>query len=521
MTAVSFSGVLAEQAARRPDATAVVDRERRVTYGWLDGLVARVAGGLQEMDVGAGDVVSSQLPNWLESVVLALAANRLGAVHNPLSPILGARELRFVLGQAQSVVLVVPERFRGVDHATVAARLRPELPALREVVVLAGDDDLALLGSGTSAPVGARVDDEREATFLLYTSGTTADPKGVLHSDATLLAEGTAMARHYGLTPDDVFVMPSPVSHVSGLLYGVLIPVLVGGTAVLMDVWDPTQFLELVQREGGTFSAGATPFLQGVADHPDLDRFDHSSLRLFPCGGANVPPDLIRRAIARLGVRTGRGYGSTEMPSATSSAGADDPDEKRAETDGRPIAANQVQVRDGAGRDLPTGQEGEIWVNGPERFLGYRDPDLDAGVFDGEGFFRTGDLGVLDGDGYLTVTGRLKDVVVRSGEKLSAKEIEDLLFEHPKVQAVAVVPVADPDVGERACAVVVPRQPADPPTLEELNAFLAAKELSRRKLPERLAVVDQLPTTASGKVQKHLLAEHVTAMLGAQEGVRP
>lgn len=517
----SFAGVLTEQAARSPDHVAVVDRDRRLTYRQLDDLVGQVAAGLHEMGIGPGDVVSSQLPNWLESGVLAFAANRLGAVHNPLSPILGARELRFILRQAGSAVLVVPEHFRGVDHAAVAERLRPELPALREIIVLDDDAALSRMGRPNSVVPEQRAAADNAATFLLYTSGTTAEPKGVLHSDATLLAEGAAMTRHYGFTADDVFVMPSPVSHVSGLLYGVLIPVLTGGTAVLMDVWDPTRFLDLVQREGGTFSAGATPFLQGVADHPDLDRFDHSSLRLFPCGGADVPPDLIRRAIARLGVRTGRGYGSTEVPSVTSSAGADDPDEKRAQTDGQPIGANQVRVRDDAGTDLPVGTEGEIWVNGPERFLGYRDPTLDAGAFDGDGFFRTGDLGVLDAEGYLTVTGRLKDVVIRAGEKLSAKEIEDLLFEHPKVRAVAIVPVADAQVGERACAVVVPRQPADPPTLQELTTFLAAKELSRRKLPERLAVVDELPTTASGKVQKHLLAERVTAMLGGQEGVGP
>jgi cyclohexanecarboxylate-CoA ligase len=297
-----------------------------------------------------------------------------------------------------------------------------------------------------------------------------------------------------------VFVMPSPVAHVSGLLYGVLLPIWLGATSVLMPVWDPGRFLELVEAEGGTFCGGATPFLQGVVDHTDLARYDTSSLRLFPCGGADVPPELIRRAIAQLGVRSGRGYGSTEFPSITSSAGPDEPEDKRAETDGLPIGANRVRVRDG-----------EIEAQGPELFLGYRDPSLDRDAFTADGWFRTGDLGELDDEGYLTVTGRLKDIVIRSGEKLSAREVEDLLHEHPLVRAVAVVAVPDPRTGERACACVVPHDAAHSPTLEELGEFLLARGISRRKLPEQLELVATLPMTASGKVKKHELRASVTA----------
>jgi cyclohexanecarboxylate-CoA ligase len=262
-----------------------------------------------------------------------------------------------------------------------------------------------------------------------------------------------------------------------------------------------------VARERGTFSAGATPFLQGVTELPHLERWDLRSLRAFPCGGADVPPGLIRRAQARLGIRSGRGYGSTEFPSITSSAGPDVPEERRASTDGQPIPPNEVEIRDPEGRPLPAGSAGEIWARGPELFLGYRNPTLDAEALDAAGFFRTGDLGVVDEGGWLTITGRVKDVIVRAGEKFSAKEVEDLLFEHPRVRSVAVVPVPDPRVGERACAVVVPTDPATPPTLAELNGFLAARELSRRKLPERLAIVEDLPMTGSGKVQKHVLRE--------------
>jgi len=246
-----------------------------------------------------------------------------------------------------------------------------------------------------------------------------------------------------------------------------------------------------------------------VTDHPDLGRHDLRSLRIFPCGGADVPPDLIRRAMRRLGVRTGRGYGSTEFPSITSSAGPDVPDDKRAETDGRPIPPNEVVLRDPDGRPVPRGEAGEVWARGPELFLGYRDARLDVEAFDAEGFFRTGDLGVLDADGYLTITGRVKDIIIRGGEKFSVKEVEDLLFEHPRVRSVAIVPMADARLGERACAFVVPADPSAPPTLGELVAFLESRELSRRKLPERLEIVSDLPVTASGKVQKHVLRERL------------
>jgi cyclohexanecarboxylate-CoA ligase len=211
----------------------------------------------------------------------------------------------------------------------------------------------------------------------------------------------------------------------------------------------------------------------------------------------------------RLGVRSGRGYGSTEFPSITSSAGPDVPVDKRAQTDGAPIGSNQIELRDPEGRPVAVGREGEIWARGRELFLGYRDPALDAEAFDERGFFRTGDLGALDADGYLTITGRVKDIIIRGGEKFSAKEVEDLLFEHPKVRSVAIVPMADERLGERACAFVVPADADDPPTLPELAAFLETHELSRRKLPERLEVVGELPMTASGKVQKHVLRERL------------
>lgn len=509
---MAFDAMVRRHAAAQPEKLAVVDDRVRLTYAELDRLVDRVAAGFAARGIRAGETVSCVLPNRAEAVVLFHAVQRLGAVWNPIVPIYGAREIRFILRQAGSAALVVPNRFRGVEYPPLVERLRPDVPGLREVLVA---DDLAALPGAGGAPAAAP--ESGGPTVILYTSGTTADPKGALHSTATLLAESTATVDYSRLRGDDVFVMPSPVSHISGLLYGILLPAVLGATSVLMETWDPEHFCVLVEREHGTFSAGATPFLQGVTDLPNLDRYDLRSLRLFPCGGAGVPPELIRRAMRRLGVRSGRGYGSTEFPSITSASGPDVPDAKRAETDGAPIGRNRIELRDPDGRPLAAGREGEIWARGPELFLGYRDPALDAEAFDERRFFRTGDLGVLDADGYLTITGRVKDIIVRGGEKFSAKEVEDLLFEHPKVRSVAVVPMPDARLGERACAFVVAADPADPPALPELVRFLETHELSRRKLPERLEVVDELPVTASGKVQKHVLRERIARQLGSEK----
>ena len=454
----TFDEVLREHAAKTPDKVAVADTRHRLTYADLDALVNRVAAGLAARGVTTNDVVTTQLPNRVESVVVCYAANRIGAVHNPVVPIYGERELDFIRTQAQTKVFVGP------------------------------DDPLPESESEPRTPTP----DPDAVAVILYTSGSTADPKGVLHSCNTLGAECAAMAEFYDLTADDVFVMPSPVGHISGLLYGVLLPVWLGATAHLLEQWDPGRFLELVEQERGTFCGGPTVFLQGVVDHPDLDRYDTSSLRLFPTGGADVDPELIRKGLHRLKVRTGRGYGSTEFPSITSSTGADEPEHRRIETEGRPIGANRIELRDG-----------EIWAKGPELCLGYKDGALDAESFDGDGWFRTGDLGEIDDEGYLTIVGRVKDIVIRRGEKISARELELLLADHPAVAEVAIVAMPDADRGEIACAAVVTHH--DPLTLDDLTAYLLQRGLSRRKLPERLEVLASLPRNAAGKVQKSVL----------------
>lgn len=471
MHTTTFAAVLAAHARRAPGQCAVVSGDERLTYAELDGRVARVAAKLARAGVGTDDPVSSQLPNSVAAMTVALAADRLGAIHNPITTIAGPREIDFILEQAGSRVFI-----DSAEH---------------ELLRVAEDDD--------PAPIA---DPAARATprFLVYTSGSTAEPKGALHSDVTLLAECAAQSRYHEMDASEVFVMPSPVAHVSGLLYGILLPIFLGATSVLLPRWDPTEFLATVERERGTFSGGATPFLRGAADHPDLDRFDLSSFRLFPCGGADVPPELIRRAQQRLGVRTGRGYGSTEFPSITSSAGPGEDDDKRAETDGRPIGENRIRLADG-----------EVEAIGPELFLGYLDATLDASAFTADGWLRTGDLGTIDAAGYLTITGRAKDIVIRLGEKIPAPEVEGLLRRHPDVAAVAIVPVPDPRTGERACACVVTTAGAPAPSLEDLTRFLTERGLARRRLPEQLVVLDALPLTPGGKVDKRALRDRLSA----------
>jgi cyclohexanecarboxylate-CoA ligase len=512
---------LDEAARRHPTRVAVVDRGRRLTYETLDRLARRVAAGLAGHGVRAGDVVSFQLPNWAEAVVAYFGILKAGAVGNPVIPIYRQRELRFILRQARAGVAIVPATFRGVDHARMLRDLAPALPDLRHIFVV-GPPEHGL--HAFDELLDARWEEPRhvaaldrlsrspdDPAMLLYTSGTTADPKGAVHSHNTLEYKARSIIELCHLTADDRVFMPSPVTHITGLLFGLQLPAMLETMVVLQDVWEPRQALALIEAERCRFVIGATPFLHGLVHHPDLHRYDVGSLRTFLCGGADVPPELIRAATDRLGCCAARAYGLTECPAITAS-GPDDPLARRAGTDGRVLHGASARIIDDAGREAAPGQLGEILVRGPETFLGYLDSELDATGFDADGWFHTGDLGVLESDGALEVRGRRKDIIVRGGENISAKEVEDLLHEHPKIREVAIVAMSDPVMVERACAFVVARE-GEAPSLEELNAFLRSRQLAVQKLPERLEVVAALPKTASGKVQKFRLRETIEAEL--------
>jgi cyclohexanecarboxylate-CoA ligase len=343
----------------------------------------------------------------------------------------------------------------------------------------------------------------------MYTSGTTADPKGVLHSHQTLLAEARSLAPVHGLGPGDTVLMPSPLTHISGLVHAVLVPAALGSSAVLMPRWDPGEALRLIGTERVTYMVGAPTFLRDLAHHPELAAADVRSFRLFSCGGADVDPTLVAEAADRLGCVAKRVYGSTEFPTITTT-GPDDPPARRIDSDGRPIGAAEIRLVADDGTEVAPGQEGEVLARGPECCLGYLDAASTAEAFTPDGWLRTGDLGIRDAQGYLRITGRRKDIIIRKGENISAREIEDLLAAHPAVAEVAVVGLPDPAAGEIACAVLRLHGGAAL-SLADVTQHLLSGGLSRRKLPERLVVTDELPRTASGKVLKRALRDRLAA----------
>ncbi|MGH7895878.1 MAG: AMP-binding protein, partial [Candidatus Binatia bacterium] len=306
----------------------------------------------------------------------------------------------------------------------------------------------------------------------------------------------------------DTVLMPSPLTHISGIAHALLVPAVFGTTSVLMDRWEPGAGLALIAAERVTYMVGAPTFLRDLARHPDLAAHDVWRFRLFSCGGADVDPALVREAADRLGCVAKRVYGSSEFPTITT-CGPNDPPARRVETEGRPIGAAEIRLVDDGGAPVGRGHEGEILARGPECFLGYRDAALNVDAFTDDGWHRTGDLGVLDADGYLRITGRKKDIIIRKGENISAREVEELAATHPAIAEVAVVGVPDPAAGEIACAVVRPRAGAAAPSLTELTTHLLACGLSKRKLPEQLVIVEDFPRTASGKILKRTLRQRL------------
>jgi cyclohexanecarboxylate-CoA ligase len=499
----------AATAAEQPDHPMLVEGKTRLTFRDVAGRAEQIAGGLAASGICAGDAVAVQLPNWWETVVVLLATARLGAVAVPILPIHRAREVGFILRQTSARALFVPGRYRDCDHRALVTAQRSELPALGDVFVVrdvapAGLRAFASLAAPPPPPAG-RSDD---VAVVMYTSGTTADPKGVLHTHDTLLAEARSLAEVHGLEAGDTVLMPSPLTHVSGLVHALLVPSALGSAAVLMPRWDAGDALRLIAAERVTYMVGAPTFLRELAQHPALAAADVRSFRLFSCGGADVDPDLVADAAARLACVAKRVYGSTEFPTITTTGPAD-PAARRIDSEGRPIGAAEILLVDDDGAEVATDQEGEILARGPECCLGYLDPALNAETFTTDGWLRTGDLGAVDADGYLRITGRKKDIIIRKGENISAREIEVLLAAHPAVAEAVVVGLPDAAAGEIACAVLRLRPGVDAPSLEEVADHLLGRGLSKRKLPERLVVIDDLPRTASGKVMKRALRERL------------
>jgi cyclohexanecarboxylate-CoA ligase len=509
-------------ARTRADKTAIADAAGRLTWAALARTVERVAHGLAAAGLGPGAVVSCQLPNWNEFIVLALAATRLGAILNPIPPTYRANELRFILGTLASPALVIPRSFRGVDYAEMIGGLRRELPALREVFVARGAPPSGMRAWSWLADTGWEQREGRRAlagtdpaavTEVIFTSGTTGEPKGVMHTSNTVLSIIYPLIERLAFSERDVALMSSTFGHQTGYLYGYCLTLLLGSTGVWLDVWNAAEAARLIEAERVTYTMGATPFLQDLTDCPALGERDLASLRLFISAGASIPRTLVQDARQRLGCAISAGWGMSENGLVTCN-GLDDPPEKVFGTDGRPLPGMELAVVDGDGRPVPPKTEGELLVRGHSQFVGYwKRPEFTREAHTADGWFKTGDRAVLDADGYLAITGRSKDLIIRGGENISVAEVENLLFAHPKIHNVAVVAMPDPRLVERMCAFVIP-QPGQRVALDELVRYLESRQLARHKLPERLEIVGEFPMTPSGKIQKYKLREQIAAKLG-------
>ena len=511
-----YDDCLARALQRAPDKPALVayrqdrNQPRRFSYREYGDLVARCAAALHALGVGSGDIVAVQLPNWWEFVVVALAANRIGAVVNPLMPIFREREMGYMLGFAESKVLVVPKLFRGFDHAAMAHSLRAECPKLQHVIVVDGDGEdsferVLLSGSARieATPTQPQLDPDAIAV-VMFTSGTTGSPKGVMHTANTLLACNRALAGRFGLVSDDVLLACSPLGHMTGYAAMMLLGVSLGATIVLQDVWEAKRGVQIMGDEGVTFTAASTPFLADLVETVAAGALRPPQLRNFLCAGAPIPPVLIERAARELGLKVCSLWGMTESLSSTLTE-PERAHEKSSKTDGRALEGVDVKVVDIDGRPLPVGHTGRLLVRGAQMFLGYyKRPDIET--FDAEGWFDSGDMAYADDEGYIRINGRTKDVLIRGGENVPVVEIEALLYQHPAVVGASLVGYPDDRLGERGCAFVVLR-PGMSFTLADAQAWMAECKVAKQYWPERVEILDDLPRTPSGKVQKFRLRE--------------
>jgi acyl-CoA synthetase (AMP-forming)/AMP-acid ligase II len=514
MLAASELGSMWELVERRvdasPDKVMLVDEsDRVVTFAEFRQRCLEVAAGLQDLGVGPGTPVSWQLPSRIETIVLSMALARLGAVQNPIIHIYRQREVAFALRQTQAAHVFVPGEWRGFDYAVMAREATAEMETPAAVHLAFGGLPAGDPSRLVPAPSADDVDDVR---WVYYTSGTTSEPKGVRHSDHTLLTGGEGLARALELADDDVGSIAFPFAHIAGPDYLTMV-LACGVTTVVLEAFVPELAVNVFSRHGATLAGGSTAFYQAylAEQRKRPGRKLIPSLRLLTGGGAPMPPEVFFEVGREIGVRVAHGYGMTEIPMITMGSPSDT-DEQLAHTVGRPVHGAELRVVTLEDVDAGTGEDGEIRVRGPMVCKGYTDPMLSDEAFDDRGYFRTGDVGHLRPDGHVVLTGRLKDIIIRKGENISAKEIEDLLYEHPKVGDVAVVGLADPERGERVCAVVETAAGSDPITFSEMVEHLRAAGLMAQKIPEQLEVVEALPRNQTlNKVLKYKLREELGA----------
>jgi len=487
------------------------ERPWRGTIGEIRARALRVAGGLRAMGVGPGDVVAFQLPNWMEAAATFYGASLLGAVLVPIVHFYGPKEVRFILAHTRAKALVTAATFRQSDYLAALATFRDELAAL-ETVIVVGEHDatprtmpFGALEAATPLEEAQRVD-PRAPAVIGFTSGTTSDPKGVIHSHHTIVAEARQLA---DMQADRVLPMlvGAPVGHAIGMLSGLLIPLCQGKDIHLIDVWDPPSILDAMLEANVTCGSGATYFLTSLLDAPGFTPEHLKRMQTIGLGGAPVPAAVSDRAEA-MGISIVRSYGSTEHPSSTGSK-HEEPAVKRKYTDGRALWGVELKLVDEDGREVPRGEPGEILSRGPDRFVGYTDPALSDAALDADGWYATGDIGILDAEGYLTITDRKKDIIIRGGENVSAAEVEEVLMRMPGIAEVAVVAAPDARFGEHACACLRMQPGHAVPDFAAVQRHFAAAGLAKQKWPEEILAVADFPRTPSGKVKKFVLRDEL------------
>ncbi len=513
--------VLQRWVERQADAPVVTDRFGTLTWGEFGDLVEAASKGLLEIGVRPGAVVQIQLPNWRHFVVAVAAVERIGAVVNPVAPIFRTNEVTVMSELARPCAVITAAEFRGFELGSMHAELRERCDWVEELVVVGEEapsgalswDELIEQGRFSSydrAAVALLRPSADEVCEVMFTSGTTGQPKGVMHTQNTLNvavdlwfdAVGEGLSASDGVPGRPVFHMASTLAHQTGYLYGIRAPLTTGGHVVLQDVWDPPEFLDLIEEHRIEISMGATPFLADVLAVDGVQERDLSSWQRFVCAGAAIPEPVLERADRMLPCTVMPGWGMTECGLFT--VGRPSDSFERRLTDGAAVAGNEVQVIDDDGRAV-LGVEGDLQCRGSLLFVGYaQGRELTESCWT-NGWFDTGDRAVMNEQGYIRISGRTKDLVIRGGENIPVKEVEDLLLRHPAVSGVAIVGKPHERLGEIGCVFVLPA--AEPPTLEDLTGFLAERNVTRQFWPEELVIVDEFPMTPSGKVQKYKLRQ--------------
>jgi cyclohexanecarboxylate-CoA ligase len=511
--------------AARPSATAIVSynsstaRITRISFAELGEAANRIARSLVGLGVSTGAVISVQLPSWWQFIAIHLACTRIGCIINPIMPGARQQDLRVMLQLADSQVLFIPKTFRNVEFPAMIESIRKEFLELHNVVVVDGDGVDSFGGlpqvdaqpsSSQWADLATRRPGPNDVVEIIFTSGTTGEPKGVMHTSNTLLAATRGFVRRTELQGDDVIFMGSPLAHQTGFLWGMVLPIFLGTKVVLLDIWSPEKAAELISQEGATFSISAPTFLTDLLAVGESSPARLSSLRTFVLAGAPVPKVLVERAAEKLGIRVMSAWGMTEvgLPAITRPA---DPVERVAASDGVTVEGTGIRIIDESGLEQGTGHEGRLQARGAFNFVGYlKRPELYA--TDADGWFDTGDLARIDDEGYIRITGRTKDIIIRGGEKIPVVEVENALYRHPAVADAAVVAMPDPRLGERACAFVT-LKPGSTFSFDNMVAFLTELGMTKTFFPERVEIITEMPRTASGKIQKFQLRARALALV--------